>query len=574
MNKTQKNVAPSKMFLMWIPVLIILFIKSNVVLFSLFSANIGILMYNVINIMPILFLISFSFIFSQKGQLFYLFGLDLLITVLFIVDMVYARGYGHLISVYMIVAKGVMKDMNASAISLMKWTDFLMLIDLPILFILAVKSKRKVWVKKRIYLFYITVLFSVIIICFQFVRLEDKKMLGNYKMHPLIMSPIGNHMFDLYRFVYEKADTLDDKDISTVNAWLKENEKYQKPNENYAPLKGLLKGKNIIAIHFESLESVVVGQSYYNQKITPNINRLLDSSIYFNNIFEQVRDGNSSDAELMFNTSMYPLSSGSAFLRFGENTYVSLPTLLHKEGYTSIALHGDDKEFWNRDRVFPVLGFDRFIDEEQFDDKSFIGMGISDKSLFSQSISEIKKLKEPYNILIITLTSHMPFILKEENRYLDLPNGDITSAYLQSVHYTDKVFGEFYDQLEKEGLLKNSALILYGDHEGIHKYYPTTTLPSNNYKLPVMIHIPGMKGFTVDKIGGQVDIMPTVAYLLGIDEKKYSSSVMGRNLFGSSSGTVLLPTGKILGKVDNEDHLSVAQNIADMIIRGNYFNTK
>jgi len=574
MNKIPNNGSHSKMLLVWIPVLLILYIKSSVVLFSLYSLNPVVFLFGIISITPTLFLLSFSFLFSEKGQLFYLFALDLFISVLFIVDMVYARAYGHLISVYMIIAKGVLKDLNASVISLMKWSDFLILVDLPVLCILAIRSKEKTRVKKRIYLFFVTALLSIVVICFQFTNLENNKSLGNYKLHPLLMSPIGNHMFDLYRFFYEKKDNLDKKDIAAVNGWLEENKKYQKPANEYSNLKGLLKGKNLIVIHFESLENVVVGKSYYGQEITPNINKLIKNSIYFNNIFEQVRDGNSSDAELMFNTSIYPLSSGSAFLRFGENSYVSLPKLLQEDGYTSIAIHGDDKEFWNRSQVFPVLGFERFITQEQFDDKSNIGMGISDKSLFSQSILEIKKLKEPYNFFIITLTSHMPFSLEKKDQTLDLKNKNNTTDYLQSIHYSDKFLGEFYEKLKEEGLLKNTALVIYGDHEGVHKYYPSTTLQNNNYKLPFIVHIPGMKGFESNKIGGQVDMMPTLAYLLGIDEKKYFSSVMGRNLLGSASGTVVLPTGKILGKADDETHLMQAQSAADMIIRGNYFNSK
>ncbi len=46
-----------------------------------------------------------------------------------------------------------------------------------------------------------------------------------------------------------------------------------------------------------------------------------------------------------------------------------------------------------------------------------------------------------------------------------------------------------------------------------------------------MIVIPGFSGFVSDRIGGQIDIMPTLAYLLGIDKEKYASSVMGQNLF-------------------------------------------
>lgn len=554
-------------------VLIIILIKSNIVLFSLFSLTPVILEYNIYALFPALFLISFSLIFSPKGELIYLFCLDFFISVLFIADMVYGRAYGHLISFYMMFAKDVMGDLGPSAVALAKWTDFLMLADLPVIFILALKSRDKQRIKKRIYLFYLTVIISAIIICFQFVNLESTKMLGNYKLHPLIMSPIGNHMFDLYRFAYEKGDTLDKKDIETIDAWLEINKKYQYPDENYTNLEGIGRGKNIIVVQFESLENIMVGKSYYGQEITPNINKLLKNSIYFSNMVEQVRDGNSSDAELLFNTSVLPLKNGSAFLRFGENKYITLPKLLHDKGYVSVAIHGDDKEFWNRDCVFPALGFDKYIDEQKFDDKSAAGMGISDKSLFNQTIKEIKKLKEPYNIFVITLTSHTPFALDKKDQFLNLPDDDVSSLYLQSIHYTDKFLGEFYSQLVSEGILDNAVLVLYGDHEGIHKYYKTD-LPDNNDEVPFIIHMPGMKGFEIDKAGGQVDMMPTLAYLMGIEKEKFTSGMMGRNLFGKYSGSGIFPTGEALKGIDDIDHLEAAIDIADKYIRGDYLKTK
>jgi phosphoglycerol transferase MdoB-like AlkP superfamily enzyme len=133
------------------------------------------------------------------------------------------------------------------------------------------------------------------------------------------------------------------------------------------------------------------------------------------------------------------------------------------------------------------------------------------------------------------------------------------------------MFGEFYDKLETEGYLDNSVLIIYGDHEGIHKYYGADAeLPKNDSKIPLIINIPGMKGFVSDKAGGQVDMMPTLAYLLGIDREKYAPFVMGRNLFGKYSGSALLPDGFILEGADGKEQLFEAQRIADMSIRGNY----
>jgi phosphoglycerol transferase MdoB-like AlkP superfamily enzyme len=407
----------------------------------------------------------------------------------------------------------------------------------------------------------------------QFIKYEDSKTLGNNKLHPLLMSPIGYHMFDIYRFWYEKSEPLDNNDIAMINSWLEENSKYNIPAKNYEYLKGIAKGKNIIAIQFESLENIIINQSYYNSEITPNINKLLKSSIYFNNIYEQVRDGNSSDAELMFNTSIYPLNNGSTFLRFSDNNYNSLPYLLNVYGYTSIAVHGDDKEFWNRDRVFPSLGFDDYVYEENFIYKELEGMGISDESLFLQSFEELKKINDPFYLYIITLTSHMPFNISENNKFLNLPYNDYSCNYLQSIHYTDKVFGEFYKKLDENGYLDNTVLIIYGDHEGINKYYDTY-LPKNYGEIPFIIHIPGIEGFEMNKIGGQVDMMPTLLYLLGIDENKYSKSVMGNNLLNNQPGYALLANGDIIGKTIFYTHITQINQISELIIKGNYFKCK
>ncbi|MDP4110085.1 MAG: LTA synthase family protein, partial [Bacillota bacterium] len=314
----------------------------------------------------------------------------------------------------------------------------------------------------------------------------------------------------------------------------------------------------------------VVNRSFYGKEITPNINKILKNSIYFSHIHEQVKDGNSSDCELMVNASVYPLSAGSAFLRFGGNKYVTLPSLLKEEGYKTLAIHGDDKVFWNRSRVYPMLGYDRFIDEKMFEDKSSCGMGVLDSSLFSQTIKEIKRTEEPYFMSLITITSHMPFNLDKDLRMLNLPDNGVTNGYLECIRYVDEAIGQFYERLNSEGLLKDTVIVIYGDHEGIHKYY-STTLPNNSKEIPFAVIIPGFKGFVVDKTGGQIDMMPTLAYLLGIDENKYETAVMGRNLFSSAPGTAVLSDGAILGEADDTEHLKEAQKVSDIIIKGDYF---
>jgi phosphoglycerol transferase MdoB-like AlkP superfamily enzyme len=145
----------------------------------------------------------------------------------------------------------------------------------------------------------------------------------------------------------------------------------------------------------------------------------------------------------------------------------------------------------------------------------------------------------------------------------------MTTDYLQSIHYVDSVFGDFYKKLSDECILDDSIIVIYGDHEGIHKYYQTD-LPDNNREIPFIIHSKNIDGIKLDKLGGQVDMMPTLAYLLGIERNRYMFNAMGRNLFNKYSGSPVYTTGDVSESADYIDHLLEAIHISDIAIRGNY----
>lgn len=569
-----QNSKLSLLSLSWFLIFFIIYIKSVILLMSLYSYDIKIILtYSIFSIMPIMFLISFSFILYDKKNLIYLLIINVITSILFTIDLIYARAFGKLIDLNMIIsANNLLSGLAPSILSIIQWTDLILFIDIPFLVLLISKIDH-VKIKRKFFFFIITSVASILMMGIHFVNLEKSKILGNYQLHPLYMSPLGNHIFDLYRIFYERNDELNYEEIALIEKWFAENSKYESPDIQYSNLMGIAKGNNVIAVQFESLENFVINNLLYNQEITPNINRILKNSIYFNNIFDQVRDGKSSDAELMFNTSLYPISNGSTFIRFANNKYLSLPKILKTYGYKSVAIHGDDKEFWNREQVFSSFEFDKYIDEDKFEFTKIDGMGIADESLFMQSFKELNKFNDPFYLFIITLTSHMPFDISEDIRYLELPYDNFSCNYLQSIHYTDKAFGEFYNKLELNGYLNNSILVIYGDHEGIHKNYDTY-LPENNGKIPFIIHIPGMDGFTMKKTGGQVDIMPTLLYLLGIYDDNYANNTMGNNLFSNHPGSVLLPNSEIIGQPHDKEHLSSSQRIADLIIKGDYFNLK
>ena len=552
-------------------IIISLLLKTLLISWEITKGNLVYILISLIFSIPsIMMLISVSLLFKHKKGTRYLVIINMLISLMFFSDMLYYRAFGHLLTIHVGLPRMNAGGMSEGIISLVKLRDMLFFADLP-LFLLILKSgffRTELKIRKeRAIIFILCFVVGASSFIAQVNKIEDSHLSGNFEKLPIFLSPLGNHFYDIYGYYYEKKWSLSDEEKIEISEWIHENRKFNDASTEFQNLKGIFSDKNIIAIQFESLESSLIGLEVNGIEVTPNINRLLDNSIYFPNILEQVGDGNSSDAELMFNTSLYPLNKGSAFVRFGNNSYNSLPKILGEQGYTSVAIHGDDKAFWNRDIVFNAMGYSEYIDESKFPDKEYEGMGILDEYLFSLSAENIQKLESPYFYYMITITSHMPFYLSAEKNSLSFGQEGTFEDYLKSINYTDKHFGKFLDELESDGELDNAVIVLFGDHEGVSKYYDTANY-SNDRKIPVIFYSKSISGQTIEKIGGQVDIMPSLLYLLGLDQNE-EYYTMGRNLLSNYSGSGILNNGTVVDGMDYPGLLIDARRISDLIIKSN-----
>ncbi|MBS5951954.1 MAG: sulfatase-like hydrolase/transferase, partial [Clostridium sp.] len=310
-------------------------------------------------------------------------------------------------------------------------------------------------------------------------------------------------------------------------------------------------------------------------------------------IYEQVNEGTSSDADLMINTSMFPVRRGSTFFRYPGNTYNSLPNLLEEKNYSTIAIHPDKGSFWNYVNGLTGIGFDKFVDFFSFDENSeMLGLGISDESYFTQVVPMIKELKEPYYAFTVTLTNHGPFdSIPEEKKVLGLDeelDKNEMGGYFESVKYTDTQIGEFLKKLDSEGLLDNTVVVIEGDHTGVHKYYNSSVeklsnkedwyLDNGHHTVPFIIWSKDMtEGKTFDVKGGQVDIMPTLLYLLGVENEKYINTALGRNLLNTNKSFAALTNLDVVGDNLTEEEKEMYKNImllSDKMIRSNYFGNE
>lgn len=332
---------------------------------------------------------------------------------------------------------------------------------------------------------------------------------------------------------------------------------YAEPNSK---MYGIAKGRNVIVIHLESFQQFLINYKLNDKEVTPFLNSLYNSkeTYSFANFFNQVGQGKTSDAENMLETSTYGLSQGSLFSILGtDNTFEGAPAILgQSQGYTSAVFHGNSGSFWNRNNVYKNLGYNYFFDSSYYntDANNLTEYGLKDKLLFHDSVKYLERLQQPFYTKFVTVSNHFPFALDDQNTSFDKANTSDASInnYFVTAHYLDQAVQEFFEYLKKSGLYDNSIIVLYGDHYGISdtrnlklasllgKSSSTWSDFDNTQmqRVPFMIHIPGTKdGGVQTQYGGEIDVLPTLLHLLGIDSRDYIQ--FGTDLFSSKHDQVV-----------------------------------
>jgi lipoteichoic acid synthase len=537
-----------------------------------------------------------SFLFSGKWRLAFSGLVSLLVSFVFLSNAVYLDYYSSPITLSIFGQMANLGGLGDSITYLFKLRYLLFVVDLVVLpFFLLSKfpyTKKRAMVKGVIPFLSLGLLFLVMKPAkLMFVDgMENPVQAYDSLDHVVQYGLIGHHMLDSYSYIRDRNYKLTDDDRKRIGtAFAAERNPPDHPYTSFG------KGKNLIMIQVESLQSFVLNEEIGGKEITPTMNRMMKHSLSFPHFYAQTIAGNSSDAEFLTQTALYPLKSGSVFFRYPSNTYHSIGNSLKEDGYSTLGVHADEKTFWNRHLMYPSLGFEDYKTIEQFPQKELVGMGVGDKEMFTETAGTLKEQPSPFYSLIVTLTNHMPYDLPVEKQSLSLPeevNGTLLGDYLQTVRYTDEAIGLFLKELESNGLLEDSIIVLYGDHNGIfegdksliEKWKGKSISTEEWYReyatVPFMIYNPGIKGKDIDAYGGQVDVYPTIASIMGTS---YPSG-LGENLLGSPSGTVVIPSGGyvtkslMIGKDGIVEGLGAEKQEllekSEMIIKGNYFDSQ
>ena len=550
-----------------------------------------------LNILFALIPLSLTYLFSERIRFWLLVIIKLLYSILLVGDFWYFRGFQNFLSLHNLGETGNLHNLGGTAFAMTRSIDIIFVVENVLFLVLALLWRKKYKSGKRqLSVFAIMFLIPFLMLFSMHVQLDykgselDGQALFKTQYIPSstmnILTPIGYHFYDTLMFVKDnlpiKLTTAQKDDIKQWLAYKNED----LPDNEYT---AKFKGKNVIFIQVESLENFVINQSVNGQAITPNLNKLLKNSLYFSNLYEQVNNGNSGDADLMVNASVLPVRRGSTFFRFPQNQYNTLPDLLKEEdNYYSRSLHSADGNIWNLNKGLANFSFNSAWDMKDFSNSPIFNMGVTDESFLNTVSTLPQKDKAPFYYYAVTVSSHIPFVMPTNMKGLKLDAAlDKTAmgAYFQAVNYTDKQIGNFIKTLDAKGVLDNTEIVIMGDHCGVHKYYEdeVDSLPQkqawwdNDSRVAFMIYDKNMAGKEIKTIGAQIDVMPTIASLMGIDESKYKNTTIGRNLLNTNKGYALLNNGTIVGadKLSAEDitHIKKSFSISDFITQTDYFKS-
>ena len=572
---------------------------------------------------------SFSYLFKGKKRYVYLLVWAIIFTAICTINSAYYTFYTSFASVSMLSLTQYIGEVGDAVVENVLQIKDLVYIFPLIFFIyyyhrLAKKDKYKIYSKPtRLKKFKNTIITGVVILVLFIVTLsslEISRFVKQWNREYIVMR-FGIYMYqgnDIVASIRPQISAMFGYDDAKkeFTEYYKDRPDEQDYTNEYT---NVLEGRNVIVIHAESMQGIALNRTFNGEEVTPNLNRLIKEGLYFSNFYSQVSVGTSSDTELTYNTSLMPTQNGTAFVSYFDRTYISTPSLLKEKGYYTFSMHANNADFWNRRAMHESLGYDKFYSKETYDvdDENVIGLGLSDKEFFAQSVEKIKKISEEhdkYYGLLITLTNHTPFsdtdkygefavTMKTTITNEDGTEEEIESPYLEgtklgnyfkSVHYADVALGEFFKEMDEAGLLENAVVVLYGDHDArlprsdfnlMYNYDPATDdvkdeedptyveYDSFDYeldrKVPLLIWTKdgAVKG-QVDYTMGMYDVMPTIGNMLGF----YNKYALGHDIFETKDDNIVVfPNGNwVTNKMYYNSQKGEYKLLKDEIIDENY----
>ena len=349
---------------------------------------------------------------------------------------------------------------------------------------------------------------------------------------------------------------------------------------------GMFEGYNVIELVLEGFSGYAI-----DPQLTPTLYKLTHEGFVFNNYYTALHYTSTSNGECQTLLGLYPKNGNpitmkdTGVLRFKEdgqsvgfNAYFTLPQQMKRAGYSVLGYHANS-EMYGRALSHSNLGYDwhqfqvgGLKSSPRGTLSEFEGLEVSDagKLLWPQrdthmieaSVDDYINSDTPFHVYYLTISGHMPY---SNNRivapYRDtvraLPYSETTQNYVATCMEVDRALELLLQKLEAAGKLDKTLIVATGDHipyfdvatleelagQKFGSSEDTQNLNEKNlnfdvYKNSLILWSASMEEpVIVDKPCCQVDILPTVSNLLGLE---YDSRMLaGSDILSNSEGLVV-----------------------------------
>lgn len=317
----------------------------------------------------------------------------------------------------------------------------------------------------------------------------------------------------------------------------------------------LLKNKNVIIIQLENIDEWMLTSDNM-----PNMYKLRQESINFINHFATTfATGKTFNTEFIVNTGMIPPTNKAApSYIYSKNEYpFSIANLFKKNGYEVNSFHASNASVYNRGEIHETFGYQKY--------HNYSMMGMEDSTMDSQLINgyDLMINDRPFMDFIITISAHGPFTKEvtacskhiEEVQNYALLDDETYQCGLAQAKETDIFIGELINRLENDGLLDDTAIIMYTDHyaygtisKEIEYSLKGTNDPNLLSNVPFFIWANDIEPMRVTKVTSSIDVLPTIANLMGFDvDYKY---FIGNDVFSIDTSYAFFQDGSVYNGKD------------------------
>ena len=314
---------------------------------------------------------------------------------------------------------------------------------------------------------------------------------------------------------------------------------------------GIFKDKNLIMVVAESFSASAV-----DPVLTPTLYKMVNDGFTFTNYYNPVYYVSTYDGEYVALLSLLP-KSGCWSMYWSKDNYLpySLGNMFGSMGYNTAGYHDGEYNYYSRNESHPNLGFKW----------NAIGSGLDIKYTWPESDVEMMEKTvgdfasdDPFYTYYLTISGHLNYNFKTEfsggnamavkhkEEVAGLDFSDPVRAYIATQIEFNNSMETLLKMLEEAGTLDDTVIVITPDH------YPYGLTDSEMCELDpnmedikydihrgsLIIYNHGFKGPTVDKYCANLDVLPTVMNLFGIDYD--SRLVMGRDVLSDSEGIVIL----------------------------------